>query len=78
MWTVEGRSMSEQQPDSNSSYETECQRAELLGLQRPDEAEFERRRQARLEHEMAEQEAAEAVVSNPLVLCSPRLTSFES
>ncbi|KAH8266398.1 hypothetical protein KR038_006327, partial [Drosophila bunnanda] len=54
-------SMSEQ-PEISNSYETECQRAELLGLQPPDRAEFERKRQARLEHELAEQEAAEAVM----------------
>ncbi|KAH8245402.1 hypothetical protein KR032_009810, partial [Drosophila birchii] len=54
-------SMSEQ-PELSNSYETECQRAELLGLQPPDRAEFERKRQARLEHELAEQEAAEAVM----------------
>jgi len=54
-------SMSSEQPE-NTSYEQECQRAELLGLQPPDPAEFERKRQARLEHELAEQEAAEAVV----------------
>lgn len=58
------------EPTEISSYEQECQRAELLGLQPPDKADFERKRQARLEHEMAEQEAAEAVVSvccgNPL------------
>lgn len=45
------------------SYEEECQRAELLGLQPPDKAEFERKRSARLEQQLAEQEAAEAVVS---------------
>ncbi|XP_017113356.1 uncharacterized protein LOC108136560 [Drosophila elegans] len=50
-----------EQPDNNT-YEQECQRAELLGLQPPDPQEFERKRQARLEHEMAEQEAAEAVL----------------
>ncbi|KAH8274689.1 hypothetical protein KR018_010055 [Drosophila ironensis] len=49
-----------------ASYEQECQRAELLGLQPPDKEEFERRRQARLEHAMAEQEAAEAAVSAAL------------
>ncbi|XP_017040515.1 uncharacterized protein LOC108087594 [Drosophila ficusphila] len=54
------RSMSEQ--TENTSYEQECQRAELLGLQPPDPEEFERKRQARLEHELAEQEAAEAVL----------------
>ncbi|XP_016966930.3 uncharacterized protein LOC108035745 [Drosophila biarmipes] len=53
-------SMSEQ--PENNSYEQECQRAELLGLQPPDPEEFERKRQARLEHELAEQEAAEAVL----------------
>ncbi|XP_017009879.2 uncharacterized protein [Drosophila takahashii] len=53
-------SMSEQ--PENNSYEQECQRAELLGLQPPDAQEFERKRQARLEHELAEQEAAEAVL----------------
>ncbi|EDW56083.1 uncharacterized protein LOC6614924 [Drosophila sechellia] len=53
--------MSSEQPE-NTSYEQECQRAELLGLQPPDPAEFERKRQARLEHELAEQEAAEAVL----------------
>lgn len=50
------------EPTEISSYEQECQRAELLGLQPPDKADFERKRQARLEHEMAEQEAAEAVL----------------
>ncbi|TDG39477.1 hypothetical protein AWZ03_014103 [Drosophila navojoa] len=44
------------------SYEEECQRAELLGLQPPDKAEFERKRSARLEQQLAEQEAAEAVM----------------
>ncbi|XP_043659507.1 uncharacterized protein LOC122624129 [Drosophila teissieri] len=53
-------SMSEQ--PENTSYEQECQRAELLGLQPPNPEEFERKRQARLEHELAEQEAAEAVL----------------
>ncbi|KAH8320068.1 hypothetical protein KR074_007308, partial [Drosophila pseudoananassae] len=53
-------SMSE--PTEINSYEQECQRAELLGLQPPDKADFERKRQARMEHEMAEQEAAEAVL----------------
>lgn len=48
---------------SNNSYEQECQRAELLGLQPPDKAEFERLRRERLEQELAEQEAAEANVS---------------
>ncbi|KAH8289811.1 hypothetical protein KR054_011344 [Drosophila jambulina] len=51
-----------EQSDISNSYQTECQRAELLGLQPPDRAEFERNRQARLEHELAEQEAAEAVL----------------
>lgn len=49
--------------NSNNSYEQECQRAELLGLQPPDKAEFERLRRERLEQELAEQEAAEANVS---------------
>ncbi|XP_017029064.1 uncharacterized protein [Drosophila kikkawai] len=51
-----------EQPEISHTYETECQRAELLGLQPPDRADFERKRQARLEHELAEQEAAEAVL----------------
>lgn len=49
--------------EQNNSYEQECQRAELLGLQPPDKAEFERLRRERIEQEMAEQEAAEANVS---------------
>ncbi|KAH8416863.1 hypothetical protein KR222_009368, partial [Zaprionus bogoriensis] len=44
----------------HNSYEQECQRAELLGLQPPDQAEFERQRQARLDVQQAEREAAEA------------------
>ncbi|KAH8386822.1 hypothetical protein KR093_002797, partial [Drosophila rubida] len=46
--------------EHNTSYEEECQRAELLGIQPPDQAEFERQRHARLEQQLAEQEAAEA------------------
>ncbi|KAH8421254.1 hypothetical protein KR009_007022, partial [Drosophila setifemur] len=53
-------SMSE--PPEMNSYEQECQRAELLGIQPPDKADFERKRQARLDYELAEQEAAEAVL----------------
>lgn len=53
--------------EQNNSYEQECQRAELLGLQPPDKAEFERLRRERIEQEMAEQEAAEANVS---LLCA--------
>ncbi|EDW75393.1 uncharacterized protein Dwil_GK20150 [Drosophila willistoni] len=45
-----------------NSYQEECQRAELLGIAPPDQAEFERNRKARLEQELAEQEAAEAVL----------------
>ncbi|XP_022214115.2 uncharacterized protein LOC111068734 [Drosophila obscura] len=53
----------QQQGQQNSnSYEQECQRAELLGLQAPDKDEFERRRQARLEQEQADHDAAEAVL----------------
>ncbi|ALC49686.1 CG32544 [Drosophila busckii] len=44
------------------SYEQECQRAELLGLKAPDQAEFERQRSARLEQQQAELDAAEAAV----------------
>ncbi|KAH8294498.1 hypothetical protein KR044_005272, partial [Drosophila immigrans] len=46
--------------EHTTSYEQECQRAELLGIQPPDQAEFERQRSARLEQQQAEQEAAEA------------------
>lgn len=53
--------------EQNNSYEQECQRAELLGLQPPDKTEFERLRRERIEQEMAEQEAAEANVS---LLCA--------
>lgn len=44
----------------NSSYEQECQRAELLGIEPPNKEAFERQREERLEHLLAEQEAAEA------------------
>ncbi|XP_017138682.1 uncharacterized protein LOC108153299 [Drosophila miranda] len=53
--------MSELQQQQNS-YEQECQRAELLGLQAPDKDEFDRRLQARLEQEQADHDAAEAVL----------------
>ncbi|XP_034111827.1 GRB10-interacting GYF protein 2 [Drosophila albomicans] len=46
--------------EHSTSYEQECQRAELLGIQPPDQAEFERLRSERIEQQLAEQEAAEA------------------
>ncbi|EDW65175.1 uncharacterized protein [Drosophila virilis] len=48
--------------EPNSSYEQECQRAELLGVQPPDREEFERQRKERLEQQLAEEEAAEAAL----------------
>ncbi|XP_064556676.1 uncharacterized protein LOC135441128 [Drosophila montana] len=48
--------------DPNSSYEQECQRAELLGVQPPDREEFERQRKERLEQQLAEEEVAEAAL----------------
>ncbi|SPP86589.1 uncharacterized protein LOC117588415 [Drosophila guanche] len=54
--------LQQQDQQSSNSYEQECQRAELLGLQAPDKNEFERRRQARLEQEQADHDAAEAVL----------------
>ncbi|XP_034474728.1 uncharacterized protein LOC117781946 [Drosophila innubila] len=46
----------------HNSYEQECQRAELLGIQPPNKDEFDRKQRERLEYELAEQEAAEANV----------------
>ncbi|XP_034671386.1 uncharacterized protein LOC117903458 [Drosophila subobscura] len=54
--------LQQQDQQSSNSYEQECQRAELLGLQAPDKDEFERRRQARLEQQQADHDAAEAVL----------------
>ncbi|EDV95221.1 uncharacterized protein LOC6569301 [Drosophila grimshawi] len=48
--------------EHNMSYEQECQRAELLGQEPPDQAEFERQRSARIEQQMAEMEVAEATM----------------
>ncbi|KAM8721640.1 hypothetical protein ACLKA7_007510 [Drosophila subpalustris] len=45
-----------------NSYEQECERAELLGITPPNKEEFERKQKERLEHELAEREAAEAIV----------------
>ncbi|XP_030378565.1 uncharacterized protein LOC115627132 [Scaptodrosophila lebanonensis] len=47
---------------AEDSYEYERMRAELLGIEPPDKAEFERARSARLEAEQAELDAAEAAI----------------
>lgn len=47
---------------AEGTYEYECMRAELLGIEKPDEAEFEKARAERLQQEQDERDAAEAKV----------------
>lgn len=47
---------------AEGTYEYECMRAELLGIDKPDQEEFEKARADRLQQEQAEREAAEAKV----------------
>ncbi|XP_023309537.2 uncharacterized protein LOC111691126 [Lucilia cuprina] len=45
---------------AEGTYEYECMRAELLGIAKPDQEEFEKARSERLQQEQDEREAAEA------------------
>lgn len=47
---------------AEGTYEFECMRAELLGIDKPNEEEFEKARAERLEREQEERLAAEAQV----------------
>lgn len=47
---------------AEGTYEYECMRAELLGIEKPNEEEFEKARAERLRREQEELEAAEAAV----------------
>ena len=47
---------------AEGTYEYECMRAELLGIEKPNQEEFEKARTERLQQEQAEREAAEAKV----------------
>lgn len=47
---------------AEGTYEYECMRAELLGIQKPDQEEFEKVRAERLQQKQVEQDAAEAKV----------------
>ncbi|XP_065365907.1 uncharacterized protein LOC135958892 [Calliphora vicina] len=47
---------------AEGTYEYECMRAELLGIDKPDQEEFEKARADRLQQEQAEREAAEAKI----------------
>ncbi|XP_067639864.1 uncharacterized protein [Eurosta solidaginis] len=47
---------------AEGTYEYECMRAELLGIEKPNEEEFEKARAERLKREQDEQEAAEAAL----------------
>lgn len=47
---------------AEGTYEYECMRAELLGIEKPNQEEFEKARAERLQQEKAELEAAEAKV----------------
>lgn len=49
---------------AEGTYEYECMRAELLGIEKPNQEEFEKARAERLQQEQAEREAAEAKVIN--------------
>lgn len=48
---------------AEGTYEFECMRAELLGIDKPDQEEFEKARAVRLEMEQEERLAAEAQVN---------------
>lgn len=52
---------------AEGTYEYECMRAELLGIGKPNQEEFEKARAERLQQEQAEIEAAEANVNNFLL-----------
>lgn len=49
---------------AEGTYEFECMRAELLGIEKPNQEEFEKARAERLQKEQEEQLAAEAQVRN--------------
>lgn len=47
---------------AEGTYEYECMRAELLGIEKPNQEEFEKARAERLQQEQDERDAAEAQV----------------
>lgn len=65
---------------SEETYEFQCMRAELLGLEKPSLEEFERNRAERLKQQQEELDAAEAQVSDEIFFKTKNsiLDSFET